>query len=851
MNARTWFSLVLIAALMVACADDDKRRTNGALCEESGQCTSGLCHSSTCLDPASDDDGDGLINAIEAALGTHAQVADTDGDGLDDGVEVGGATSSETAPDEDGDGTIDALESASLDSDCDGVVDQADSDDGDGLIDLCASDSDGDGVADDEDNCPDVWNPKQKDTDGDGVGDLCPPDQDGDGYSAPEDCNDADPDIHPDQDDLCDPGNALVNNDCDSLVDEDARYENSSVEEPCEGIGACGTGKVECSVDGVPTCSTNANGSDSEANEETCNGLDDDCDGEIDEGVLCNDHNSCTHDTCSLTMGECASTPIEGCCQEDEDCTDSCAPGVCNEQENTCEYDAKALTCDDGLDCTSDTCMDPQANNCEHQVKPDFLQTACKQQCSQDSDCAWSEVWITSECHATTCHKSGGQEGSCDVVNAGLPIEQCTDEDGDGFTIADGDCEPTNGAVYPGALEAKGCDGIDSDCDGLDGPGGQDGESCCTDDSDCADPSIDVCHTIACEQYTCGPPQKLPGCCVDGGDCDDGLGCSQEFCKSNQCISEPIDAACEDNDPCTLDTCSLVQATCVFSDQGNGPSLQGKVTLAGTPEEGYGGTAWNTDGLGPEPLNVGHQLSWMCSPISAFYYLASRDYDGIDPDSPGSAKLFEASAGFLTFTKVLNSQGKSLQDVTFHFGLMSLGGDAEIPSWSHAQYAGAVDELGGDWGFDPDSGMEIRVYGPTNLLDQNPSEDKLDATNFELRLDGELMVRGVMGKVTMLIPYTEADDCMLLPGTNILGNTQTLHPTDEGLTLSPAVAAAAAAFLTDVGEQGFYIEFGATVTSSGYSEVNGRTGSHIALTNPVLRSEVSCGAAGLEPPDTP
>ena len=111
------------------------------------------------------------------------------------------------------------------------------------------------------------------------------------------------------------------------------------------------------------------------------------------------------------------------------------------------------------------------------------------------------------------------------------PPGACVDDDGDGWTPCDGDCDETDAAIHPGATEV--CDdGIDSNCDGAvdenaDADG--DGYSNCTGDCDDGEADAYPGNTEVCDfiDNDCdgwidnGFDEDLDGWSTCEGDCDD------------------------------------------------------------------------------------------------------------------------------------------------------------------------------------------------------------------------------------------------------------------------------------------------------------------------------------------
>jgi len=102
----------------------------------------------------------------------------------------------------------------------------------------------------------------------------------------------------------------------------------------------------------------------------------------------------------------------------------------------------------------------------------------------------------------------GGNTSGQDTIGR-YALGQSVDDDGDGFSECQGDCNDNNPGVHPGAIE--GCDGLDNDCNGLVDDGLPTSTYFLDTDGDgVGDGSI--------SDVSCGPPA---GYVSGGGDCDD------------------------------------------------------------------------------------------------------------------------------------------------------------------------------------------------------------------------------------------------------------------------------------------------------------------------------------------
>ncbi|MFD0863377.1 putative metal-binding motif-containing protein [Sungkyunkwania multivorans] len=213
---------------------------------------------------------------------------------------------------------------------------------------------------------------------------------------------------------------------------------------------------------------------------EICDGIDNNCDGNVDEGVLSTFFRDADSDGFGIPFDTImACSRPNGYVENDTDCDDTDAssypgaPEICDGKDNDCNG-----VMDEGVQNTY--FLDADGDGFGDSTQTLFACTAPSGYVSNDLDCDDTNPLIRPDAQEV-CN---GIDDNCDAMTDNDPIDGTVyyrDADGDGFgsngqtiiscTQPSGyvtnnmDCNDSNASAFPGAQEV--CNGIDDNCDGM------------------------------------------------------------------------------------------------------------------------------------------------------------------------------------------------------------------------------------------------------------------------------------------------------------------------------------------------------------------------------------------------
>ncbi|UCD87624.1 MAG: putative metal-binding motif-containing protein, partial [Desulfobacterales bacterium] len=295
-------------------------------------------------------------------------------------------------------------------------------------------------------------------------------DNDNDGYPADSDCDDSDPDVNPGAMEIC---NGIDDN-CDGDIDEGCvtYYRDADG----DGYGDPGDSVTATS----PPAGYVANAGDCDDADaatypgasESCNGWDDDCDGTVDEGCALHyrdaDGDGYGDPSDSTTVPQSGYVPNAGDCDDGNANVNPGETEICNGVDDNCDG-----TIDEGCvtyyrDLDSDGYGDPNTWITAMSQPAGYV--------SNDHDCNDNNASInpgaTEVCNSVDDNCDGNIDEGCtsyyryaDGDNYGDPADSVVDTTPpSGYVANSDDCDDTDNTIYPGATEL--CDGKDNDCDG-------------------------------------------------------------------------------------------------------------------------------------------------------------------------------------------------------------------------------------------------------------------------------------------------------------------------------------------------------------------------------------------------
>jgi len=350
---------------------------------------------------------------------------------------------------------------------------------------------------------------------------------------------------------------------------------------PCDtGVpGLCAPGLTECVAGGTLECRQQV-----AETAETCDGLDNDCNGEIDNGELCPTNEVCDRGRCVARCSElantCDSTEI---CSDEGFCVDAaCATVMCPAgercEDGTCKAPCSGVVCPGGTVCLAGRCADPCLG-----VTCEIGRVCDGGVCVPKCDC--QVCGIGTECQSDgRCVATGCADVSCaagEVCAAGACVDACT------------------GAVCPSGEKCVAGACVDACTD----------VTCATGEKCVAGVCTDSCTGVHCiPGQSCVPGDDNQGECVAAADCtttacpNPGDQCVAGVC-TNPCMICTLSQRCENGacvDRCTGVVCGVEEecrdGVCVST--APPPATGGSAGAGGSVTTGGTGGVTTTGGTG-------------------------------------------------------------------------------------------------------------------------------------------------------------------------------------------------------------------------------------------------------------
>jgi hypothetical protein len=281
-------------------------------------------------------------------------------------------------------------------------------------------------------------------------------DSDGDGVVDLHDCDSADPGNFPGNTETCDG----VDNNCNGTIDEGVE-QTWYLDADGDSYGDSNIFVAACSQpSGYVATSSDCDDSTAAVNPgavEACNGIDDDCDSAIDEGLAVltwyldadgdgyGDSNSSVL-ACTMPSGYVAAS---GDCASLDASVNPGVVEVCNGIDDDCSG-----TADDGLAFLT-WYLDADGDGYGDSNSPLIACSMPSGHAAASGDCADGDAAVNPGA-AEVCN---GIDDDCDST---IPADETTDADSDGSPQC-ADCDDGDGDNFPGNTEV--CDGADNNCD--------------------------------------------------------------------------------------------------------------------------------------------------------------------------------------------------------------------------------------------------------------------------------------------------------------------------------------------------------------------------------------------------